>query len=575
MSQLSPHDITFLFLSLGVLLASARLLGELAQRLGQPALVGELLAGVVLGPTVLGRIAPELSATLFSTVGTRAAVWEGLTTLSIALFLLVAGMQVQLSAIWRRGETSLAVAGFAIPFSVGLAAARLAPHALGCELDADPRVFAFFFATAMAISSPSVVTKALLHLDLYRSAVGRVVVGAAVFNDLVGWMVFAVILGLLGGQVNAGFNVTTTIGLTLLFAALMLTLGRWLLHRVLPWVQAHTSWPGGVLGLAMSLALLAAALTEWIGIHAIFGAFLVGIAIGDSAHLRQQTRRTILDFISSIFAPLFFASVGLQVDFVAKFDPVVVGSIVAVACLGKILGCGLTARLNGMNWNSSWALGFAMNARGSMEIILGLLALQNGLIRPRMFEALVILAAITSMISEPMIRRLLKRRRPLDFTDFLSPHGFQQNLQSQGRWDAMEELAEPLLGGERAAPLADSVLWGGNVRTEWAGPNQEVAICLVSMDSIAAPKVAVGLSQEGIDFGSLAETPVHIIVLVATPTGMLDLEFALEENLILGFGSERVVRDVRKAVTLTEFLAAIRACDRAEAPEENAQVPAP
>lgn len=570
---MSPQDITVLFLSLGTLLACARLLGEVAQRFGQPSFVGELLAGVLLGPTVLGRIAPQLSAALFSTVGTKGAVWDSLTMLSIVLLLLVIGMQVELSSIWRRGLTSLAVAGFVFPFVIALAAAWLAPFILGCEPDADPGIFAFFFATAMSISAPAVITKTLVKLNLYGSDLGKLTVAAAVFNNLMGWMVFAGILGLLESRASGAWRVATSLALTLLFAAAMLTIGRFLIHRALPWIQAHTSWPGGVLGFAISLALVAAGLTEWMGIHAIFGAFLVGIAIGDSSHLRHHTRATILDFISFIFAPLFFASLGLRIDFAAKFDPLVVGAIAGIACLGKLLGCGLTARLVGLQWNKASALGFAMNARGAMAIILGFLALQNGLIRQRMFVAIVIMAAVTTLLSEPIIKWILRRRRPPQFIDFLAPAAFRRSLPASQRWCTLESLAAALLPEGSESPLADSVLWGGELRVEWAGPNQEVAVCLAVIDSLPAPRIAVGISESGIDFGRLAEGPVHIVVFVATPPGSIDDELSLENDIHRTFASQGTIHEVRAARTFTEFLGAVRARDHAAAPDEPLEAP--
>jgi hypothetical protein len=360
---------------------------------------------------------------------------------------------------------------------------------------------------------------------------------------------------MLSGGSNPWLDATATIALTLLSAAVALTAGRWLAHRILPWIQAHTSWPGGVIGFAISLALLAAALTEWIGVHAVFGAFLVGAAIGDSSHLRQQTRRTILDFVSFIFAPLFFASVGLRIDFAAKFDLPIVATVLAIACAGKILGCGIAARLTGIDWRTSWALGFAMNARGAMEIILGLLALNNGLIRQRMFVALVIMAAVTSLMSGPAIQRLLGKRRPLRFTDFLSPRSFKRQLRAKNRWQAMEILAGTIMPPEEA----DTMLWGGDVRIEWAGPNQEVAICLVGLPSAMLPHVAVGLAEKGIDFGPLAEMLAPIVILVVTPARNLELELALEEEIVRTFASERSIREVTAAETWTEFLAAVRA----------------
>ena len=571
MSHLSPHDITIIFLSLGVLLVSARLLGELFHRLSQPAVVGELLAGVLLGPTAMGRLWPEFTRTLFPVEGPRAAVLYALSTLAMALFLLVTGLEVQLSAIWRRGRTSLAVAlaGFAIPFALALAVAWMAPYSLGCELDADPHVFALFFATVISISALPQITRTLIDLHLFRSDLGIIAIAAALFNDLVGWVVFAVIVGMLGAGTNPALDVTATIALTLLSATLMLTAGRFLLHRILPWIQAHTSWPGGVIGFAMSLALLAAAMTEWIGIHAIFGAFLVGVAMGDSPHLREPTRRTIMDFVSSIFAPLFFASVGLQIDFAAKFFPQIVLTVLVIACAGKLLGCSLAARFTGMEWNTSWALGFAMNSRGAMAIILGMLALQNSLIRQRMFVALVIMAAVTTLIGAPAIRLLLGRRRVPRFTEFLPRSGFHRRLRASNRWQAMELLAASVLPDEEA----DSTLWGGDVRVEWAGPNQEVAICLVGLPSVSVPLVAVGVAPKGIDFGPLAETLAQIVVLVVTPVRKLDLETAIEEDVVASFASERAVSETQAAANWTEFLAAMRRCEGAQSSQPD-RVPA-
>jgi Kef-type K+ transport system membrane component KefB len=404
---MSSQDTYTLFLCLAVLLGSARLLGELATGFGQPAIIGEIIAGILLGPTVLGRISPEISALLFPRQGMLPVVLTGITTLAIALFLLVAGMEVELSRLWKQGRlaTQVGLAGILFPFAIALSAAWFFPLQLGCEKSANQGVFAFFFATAMSISALPVIAKTLMDLKLLHTDFGMVVIASAVFNDLVGWMIFAVILGMMGTADNP-VSPPMTIALTIGFAIGILTLGRWLIDRSLPFVLKSTSHPGGVLGYATVLALLAAAFTEWIGVHAIFGSFLIGVAIGDSKHLTQSVRDTITQFISYIFAPLFFATIGIRIDFLEKFDLSIIVSVLVIACVGKIVGCSLAARWNGMSRGASLSVGFALNARGAMEIILGLLALNNGLIRNRMFVALVIMALVTSLMSGPAIRRL-------------------------------------------------------------------------------------------------------------------------------------------------------------------------
>jgi Kef-type K+ transport system membrane component KefB len=400
-----------ILLSIGVLLLAARLLGELARRCRQPALVGELLAGVLLGPTVLGHWAPGTEAALFPADGARAQALSGVTALAAVLFLLVVGMEISLGAILRQGRTALAVSvgGIALPFALGYGAAVAAPQLLGMSPGADAAVFALFFATAMAISALPVIARTLLDLGLLRSELGVVVIAAAICNDLVGWTVFAVVMGLISAGAHPGgaLPVPATVALTLLVFAVALTAGRWLAHRALRWSEARLP-PDGALGVLLALGLLAGALLEAIGLHAILGAFLVGVVTGDSPHLRARTRLVLEQFVTAFFAPLLFAAVGLRVDALASFDPATVGAVLAIACTGKVLGCAAAARLAGMAPRVAWAVGFALNSRGMMEIVLGTVALQAGVINERTYVALVVMALVTSAVAGPLIQRALR-----------------------------------------------------------------------------------------------------------------------------------------------------------------------
>ncbi len=412
MGTLHPEDVAALLLALGVLLALARLLGEVARKLGQPTVAGELLAGVLLGPTVLGAIFPAAEEALFPVHGGLGPVLDGIAAVSIVLFLLVAGMEVDLFRVLRLGKVAVAasIGGLTVPFVLGLAVALLTPGLLTPLPGQHPHVLALFFATALSISALPVIARTLMDLDLFRTDVGQVTVAAAMVDDLAGWFVFAIVLALMGHGEAGRHPVAATVALTVSFAVLMLTVGRWAIHRHLHWVQRHFSWPGGVLGFSLALGLLAAALAEWIGIHAVFGSFLVGIALGDCEHFGGELRETTELIGSFFFAPLFFASVGLRVDFARSFEPGLVVIVLALACAGKLTGVGVASRLAGMASREAWAVGAAMNARGGMEIILGLIALQRGVIGEPLFVALVVMALATSMISGPLMQRLLRGR---------------------------------------------------------------------------------------------------------------------------------------------------------------------
>lgn len=560
MQTLTHSEVTAMFLALGLLLGSARLFGEIARRFNQPAVLGEILAGILLGPTVLGALAPAASAFLFPRSGGGALALDGLMTLAITLFLLVAGLEVDLSSIWRQGKLAInvGVAGILVPFAVGFGAAWFVPKLMGIEAGADPLLFALFMATALSISALPVIAKTLMDLNLYRSDLGMLVVAAAVFNDLVGWIVFAVILGMLGTGPAQALSIGQTIALTLFFALFMLTVARWLINRALPWIHAHASWPGGVLGFALALALVAAAFTEWIGIHAIFGAFLAGVALGDSRHLRERTRATIEQFVSFIFAPLFFAGIGLKVDFVAQFDLLLVLMVLVIATLGKVLGCGLAGRFSGLGRREAWALGFGMNARGAMEIILGLLALKYGLIGERLFVALVVMALVTSLMSGPLMQRVLHLKKPRRFTDFLSARSFINHLHARTRAEVIAELAKTAaeVAGLEAAEVVDGVMLREEIMA--TGIGHGLAVPHARLRGLERPVVAVGLSAAGIDFDAPDGRPAQLIFLLLTPVHDDGAHLELLADIATVFKGEEVRNRAGQVSGFTEFLALVR-----------------
>lgn len=560
MAALSAPEITAFLLSLAILLAAARLLGEIAKRLNQPAVLGEILAGILLGPTLLGTLAPGTAEFLFPQQGGGALAREGLMVLAITLFLLVAGMEVNLSSVWRQGRLaiSVGVAGILGPFGLGFAMAWLLPEQMGIAAGTDPLIFALFIATALSISALPVIAKTLMDLNLYRSDLGMMVIAAAVFNDLVGWIIFAVILGMLGPGGAHALSVGGTIWLTLGFALFMLTWGRALLHRALPWIHAHTSWPGGVLGFALALALVCAAFTEWIGVHAIFGSFLAGVALGDSSHLRQRTRATIAQFVSFIFAPLFFASIGLKVNFVAHFDPVLVLLVLLISCFGKVVGCGVGGRLAGMPPREAWALGFGLNARGAMEIILGLLALHYGVIDERLFVALVVMALVTSLMSGPAMQWLLRLKKPRRFLDYLRPRAFFFNLKAGSRDEAIDELAGPLASVIGLDPQLVATAVRDRERLMATGLGSGLAVPHARLDGLAGPAVGVGISRIGIDFDAPDGRPAHLVFLLLTPRSDDGAQLEILADIARTF-RERSVRDqAQKAGSFTEFVGLIK-----------------
>ena len=410
MGKLIHADVVHLLLQLSIMLVVGRLFAEAARKLKQPAVVGEIFGGILLGPTVLGMISPDWFHSLFPVPSTSGTILAGFVQVAVVMLLFIAGLEVDLHIVWQQGKQAVftSLLGLIIPFFMGFIFPYFFPDFFGIKDQHQHLVFALFMGTAMAISALPVIVRILMDLNLFKSRMGLLVVTSAMVDDVVGWIIFSVILGMIGRNGHA-MSFGYTIGLTVTYVVVMLTVGRGLLNRVLPWVNKKLAWPGGVLSLSLALCFLGAAFTEYIGIHAIFGAFIMGVAFGDSEHFSERAKEIVHQFINNIFAPLFFVSIGLRVNFFTNFDWLLTLIIIVIAFAGKIIGCGLGTRLGGFTWRESFAAACGMNARGAMEIILGIVALENGLINEKVFVSLVVMALVTSMSSGPLMKWLLKK----------------------------------------------------------------------------------------------------------------------------------------------------------------------
>lgn len=412
METLSHQDVVNLFLQLAAMLILARVFAEIARKINQPPVVGEILAGILIGPTILGNFLPEIHTYLFDTNVNSNLALDGFVQISVVLLLFIAGLEVELNVVWSQGKNAFRIAVFSmlIPIICGFILAFSFPEFLGLNIE-EPFVASLFFGLSISITALAVVARILMDLDIFKTQSGLLIIASAMIVDILAWIVFSIILSV-SDSGQEGLGVFWTIFLTLGFTFFMLTLGKAVIGKTLPWINKNLAWPGGLLSLALATCFLAASFTEFIGIHAIFGAFIIGVALGDSEHLSERAKEILHQFINNIFAPIFFVSIGLKVDFVEGFDPIIVGVVVIVGLLAKIAGGYYGARLSGLPQWKSKLIGFGLNTRGSVDIILGLIALENGLIQEPMFIGLVILALISSIASGPLMKWAIQDNQP-------------------------------------------------------------------------------------------------------------------------------------------------------------------
>jgi Kef-type K+ transport system membrane component KefB/mannitol/fructose-specific phosphotransferase system IIA component (Ntr-type) len=516
---MTEHDSLVFLLSLAAMLASARVLGEIARWMGMPMVVGEIAAGIVLGPTVLGRVAPGAQAWLFPG-GAAKSMIEGYTTIAVVLLLVVVGVEVDLGILRRRGRSAAltGLLGMLLPFVSGVALGFLLPDS--DLLDPARRTtVALFLGVALSISALPVIAKTLLDLGLFKSDVGLLVMASAMIDDLVGWLALSLLLGpVRGSAVDLG-SFGKTIGLAAVFTALMLFVGRRAIDLVLPHIErVASSAAGRVLAMVIILALFGAAATQAIGLHAIFGGFVVGLTVGGSSRINERTRVAIEDFVINVFAPVFFASIGLRVDFAGAFDLRLVLLVFVLATVPKLVGCTVGARVGGLKWRQATAVGFGMNARGAMGIVLADLAREAGLLKDQMFVALVLMALTTSLVSGPAMKRLLYgEEADEDVVTLLRRGAFISELHAHTPNEAIAELVRALgsllTGIKRSA--RDAVLERELVAA--TGLGDEVAIPHAAVEGLEKPLLALGRSTPGIDFDAPDGRPARFVFLLLIP----------------------------------------------------------
>jgi Kef-type K+ transport system membrane component KefB len=405
---LEHHSLFLLLIQICVLLGVARLLGEVMRKLKQPAVVGELLAGVLLGPTTFGLAFPELQAAIFPAVQSQADLLSVVAWLGVLFLMIVTGLETDVQLIIQKGGTALLISGGGIilPFATGVALGWMIPDPFLPSPDSR-LVFALFMAVSMSISAVPVIAKVLFDLKLVRRDIGQLTLAAAMTDDTIGWLLLSVVAGLAArGSVDVA-SVAVSAGVAVAFLAAAFTVGGRLISGIMTLVDRVGTGVVGQFSLVVVLALGAAAFTQEMGIEAVLGAFVVGILCGQAKRFRAEVGHTLEVVTAGFLAPIFFASAGLKVDIIGLLDPELLtmgGIVLAIACIGKFAGCYVGAWLGGISHWERLAIGSGMNARGAMGLVVATVGLGLGVLTAEMYSVLVMVAIVTSLMAPPLLR---------------------------------------------------------------------------------------------------------------------------------------------------------------------------
>ncbi|MCC6620556.1 MAG: cation:proton antiporter [Deltaproteobacteria bacterium] len=383
------------------ILAASRLVGLVTRRLGQPMVVAEIIAGILLGPSLLGWVAPEAFATVFApdSLGTLNLVAQ----LGLVLFMFLVGLELEPSLLRGRTHTSIAIShtSIIVPFALGFGLAYGMDHtpAGGSSL-----AFPLFMGAAMSITAFPVLARILTERRLLRTRVGAVTIACAAVDDVTAWCILAFVVAAARAVGVEGALVTTA--LSLLYIAVVVFAVRPLMRRIAARVAHPETMSQNVVAVVLAMALVSAWVTETIGIHALFGAFLLGAVVPKDGGFARALSEKLEDLVGVILLPLFFAYSGLRTE-IGLLDTAaewwMTGLVILVACAGKFGGSAVAARLTGLSWRESSALGVLMNTRGLMELIVLNIGLDLGVISPTIFSMMVLMALFTTFITSPLL----------------------------------------------------------------------------------------------------------------------------------------------------------------------------
>jgi Kef-type K+ transport system membrane component KefB/nucleotide-binding universal stress UspA family protein len=446
---------------LALLLLVGRLMGEAVQRIGQPSVMGQLIGGLLLGPSFFGLLWPSAQHAIFPTDPVQKGMLDAVSELGVLMLLLLTGMETDLQLVRRVGGAAITVAisGVAIPFACGFTLGEFLPAEFLPRPDAR-LVTAIFLGTALSISSVKIVAIVIREMNFMRRDLGQIIVASAILEDTIGWVIIAIAFGLAAAGTIDVWSVSRAVVGTALFMVASFTVGRRIVFRLIRWANDNFRSDFPVITTILIIMAAMALTTQLIGVNTVLGAFVAGILIGESPILTRHIDEELRGLIVALFMPVFFGLSGLNADLTILRSPdlalLAVGLIV-IASIGKFLGAFIGGTIGGLSRAESLALGCGMNARGSTEVIVATLGLSTGLLSQNLFTLIVTMAIVTTTAMPSMLRWALKRL-PLRKKERLRLK--REELDAKGFVTNLERLlvaADDSANGRFAAQLAGIV----------------------------------------------------------------------------------------------------------------------
>jgi len=525
---IEEHHLLLFLVQFGVILSLSKLIGIFFKKINQPTITGDLLIGLLIGPTILGRLLPTVQAGIFPNDHVQTTMLDTIAWIGILFLMLQTGMELNLQSIWKQKNQAviISLSDIFIPIIIAFFPIYFLNEKylfigydnLGIPIPLPDRtLFSLFIASIMTISALPITIRVLHDLKILKSDLGVLIVSALTINDIVGWLIFTIILGVFAnGKVDLLY-ITQVFGLTVIFTVFALTAGKWFSNKVVSVIHKKIENPSSaIITFICLVGILFGSLTLGMKIHGLFGFFMAGLAIGQSNLIKEKDRVFFDNFVHSLFVPLFFVNIGLKIDFLADFDLFLVLLITCIGFFGRFLGAWLGGLFMIKNHRDRIAIGFAHTPGGEMHIVVGILALNSLLISKTVFVAIIIGAIVSSILVGPMLSLTYSLKKKQKIRHIFKQGNIYLDTEFANKDECLQFLcqkASTILKQDFQAILAEvnnrELILSSAVEHELALPHARI-------DNLKAPVIFYIRNSFGIDWDSPDGLLVKNVFLIFT-----------------------------------------------------------
>lgn len=533
MGPITEHHLLIFLVQFALVLGLCKLIGYFLFKIKQSSITGDILVGLILGPAILGRIFPELQASLFPDEVIQRSMLETIAWFGNFFLLMEAGLEINFSRIWeQRGNAiKLSLLDLTLPIIISFIPLFFLPNRY--LVDPSQRIlFTLFLAAVMTISALPVAIRGMRDLNILKTDVGFLILSVLTINDIAGWVIFTVILGIFShGSMDFDF-IGRLIFLTLAFTIISLTVLRRVVDKMVTFIHNRS---GESMGLKITFIMLIGALfgaaTLKIGIHSLFGFFMAGTVLGEAKHIGERDRFVVNRLVYAIFVPIFFANIGLHLDFVANFDWKLVLLMVAVGVFARYFAANLGARWSKQHKSNLNVISIAHTPGGEMHIVVGMLAFNGGLISEQILVSIISSSLISTIIFGPWLSWAVRKLRRNIFEIVFAKDDVHLDIRVQNRDEMLAYMSKQ--AALRMGLSEDEILQEIKLREDQMSTAMGMRIALphARLDGIGRSYIFVFQSLQGIEWDSPDGLTVRLIILIITPKDSPNAQLLVMQSL--------------------------------------------